>query len=95
MVGHVNLPVGLAVNELGKRLKKLRLEKGLSQRQLEVPGVSYAYISRIEAGTRNPSIKALIKLADKLEVNPFYLYTGHHIGDCPLCQTTITENGRY
>lgn len=83
------------MNELGKRLKKIRLEKGMSQRQLEVPGVSYAYISRIEAGTRDPSIKALIKLANKLEVNPFYLLTGHHYGDCPLCQTTITEKGRF
>ncbi|HEY4908360.1 MAG TPA: helix-turn-helix transcriptional regulator, partial [Methylomirabilota bacterium] len=34
---------------IGERLKRLRLERGLSQRELAAPGVSYAYISRIEA----------------------------------------------
>jgi len=53
---------------IGQRLKRLRLERGLSQRELAAPGVSYAYISRIEAGTRQPSVKALRKLAAKLAV---------------------------
>ena len=44
---------------IGVRLKRLRLERGLSQRELAAPGVSYAYISRIEAGARQPSVKAL------------------------------------
>ncbi len=48
---------------VGERLNRLRRERGLSQRELAEPGVSYAYISRIEAGTRNPSVKALRKLA--------------------------------
>ena len=37
---------------IGERLKRLRLERDLSQRELAAPGVSYAYISRIEAGER-------------------------------------------
>ena len=61
---------------IGQRLKRLRLERGLSQRELAAPGVSYAYISRIEAGTRQPSVKALRKLAAKLEVTADYLETG-------------------
>ncbi len=44
---------------IGERLRRLRLERGLSQRELSSPGVSYAYISRIEAGARRPSVKAL------------------------------------
>ena len=48
---------------IGERLKRLRLEKGFSQRELAAPGVSYAYISRIEAGSRQPSVKALRRLA--------------------------------
>ncbi len=43
------------------------------------PGVSYAYISRIEAGTRQPSVKALRKLAVKLGVSAEYLETGSEI----------------
>ena len=61
---------------IGQRLKRLRLERGLSQRELGSPGVSYAYISRIEAGTRQPSVKALRRLATKLGVSPEYLETG-------------------
>src|SRR5438270_7695159 len=66
---------------IGQRLKRLRLERGLSQRELASPGVSYAYISRIEAGTRQPSVKALRRLAAKLEVTPEYLETGSDIRD--------------
>jgi transcriptional regulator with XRE-family HTH domain len=61
---------------IGQRLKRLRLERGLSQRELAAPGVSYAYISRIEAGTRQPSVKALRRLATKLGVSADYLETG-------------------
>jgi transcriptional regulator with XRE-family HTH domain len=61
---------------IGQRLKRLRLERGLSQRELAAPGVSYAYISRIEAGTRQPSVKALRRLASKLGVTADYLETG-------------------
>jgi tetratricopeptide (TPR) repeat protein len=57
----------------------LRLERGLSQRELSSPGVSYAYISRIEAGARRPSVKALRMLAQKLGVAAEYLETGSQI----------------
>jgi transcriptional regulator with XRE-family HTH domain len=61
---------------IGERLKRLRLDRGFSQRELAAPGVSYAYISRIEAGTRTPSVKALRRLAAKLGVSADYLETG-------------------
>jgi transcriptional regulator with XRE-family HTH domain len=64
---------------IGARLKRLRLQRGLSQRDLSSPGVSYAYISRIEAGARSPSVKALRKLAQKLKVSVEYLETGRDI----------------
>jgi tetratricopeptide (TPR) repeat protein len=69
------------VETIGERLRRLRLERNLSQRELSSPGVSYAYISRIEAGTRQPSVKALRMLARKLEVSVEYLETGREIGD--------------
>ena len=64
---------------IGARLKRLRLQRGLSQRDLSSPGVSYAYISRIEAGARTPSVKALRKLSQKLGVTVEYLETGRDI----------------
>jgi transcriptional regulator with XRE-family HTH domain len=67
---------GDGLEDVGARLKRLRLAKGFSQRDLSSPGVSYAYISRIEAGARTPSVKALRKLARKLDVTVEYLETG-------------------
>jgi tetratricopeptide (TPR) repeat protein len=69
-------PPPAAGETIGERLKRLRLERGLSQRELAAPGVSYAYISRIEAGSRQPSVKALRRLAAKLGVSADYLETG-------------------
>ena len=66
---------------IGERLKRLRLDRGLSQRELAAPGVSYAYISRIEAGTRQPSVKALRRLAAKLGVSADYLETGSDLDE--------------
>ena len=68
---------GVAKQEsVGARLKRLRLARGMSQRDLSSPGVSYAYISRIEAGARVPSVKALRRLAGKLGVTLEHLETG-------------------
>src|SRR5215203_5592132 len=64
---------------VGQRLRRLRRERGMSQRDLSSPGVSYAYISRIEAGARTPSVKALRKLSQKLGVSVEYLETGRDI----------------
>ena len=57
---------GSSAESVGARLKRLRLQRSFSQRDLSSPGVSYAYISRIEAGARTPSVKALRKLSQKL-----------------------------
>jgi transcriptional regulator with XRE-family HTH domain len=72
---------GSTTESIGARLKRLRLQRGLSQRDLSSPGVSYAYISRIEAGARTPSVKALRKLAQKLGVSVEFLETGRDIRD--------------
>jgi len=72
---------------VGERLHRLRRRAKLSQRALSEPGVSYAYISRIEAGTRQPSVKALRKLAPKLGVTVAYLETGvEERVRCPWCR---------
>src|SRR5438105_13973916 len=64
---------------VGQRIRRLRLARGLSQRAVSGPGVSYAYVSRIEAGDRTPSLRALRHLAGKLGVNPEYLEDGRAI----------------
>ena len=51
-----------------QRIKRLRLERALSQRELSAPGISYAYIPRVDADARTPSVKALRRIATKLGV---------------------------
>lgn len=76
---------------IGVRLRRLRVERGLSQRELAGPGVSYAYISRIEAGTRRPSVKALRTLARKLGVSADYLETGSDIRDVDARELRLAD----
>jgi tetratricopeptide (TPR) repeat protein len=76
---------------IGRRLRRLRLERGLSQRELSGPGVSYAYISRIEADDRRPSVKALRVLARRLGVSAEYLETGSEIHDSEERELRLAE----
>jgi DNA-binding transcriptional regulator YiaG len=75
---------GEPVSAVGNRIRRLREEQGLSQRDLASPGVSYSYLSRVEAGTRQPSEKALRALAAKLGTTAHYLESGGK-GICPHC----------
>ena len=84
-------PLPAAGETIGQRLKRLRLERGLSQRELSAPGVSYAYISRIEAGTRQPSVKALRRLAAKLRVSADYLETGSDLGPSDTRELRLSD----
>jgi transcriptional regulator with XRE-family HTH domain len=80
-----------AVETVGDRLRRLRRERGLSQRDLSAPGITYAYISRIEAGARTPSVKALRMLARKLGVTPEYLETGSNLAAAELRELRLAE----
>src|SRR3954467_4546240 len=73
-------PTPASVNEtLGTRVRRLRLEQALHQRDLAGPGVSAAYVSRIEADERRPSVRALRGVAGKLGVSAQYLETGSEV----------------
>jgi transcriptional regulator with XRE-family HTH domain len=61
---------------IGDRVRRRRLELGLTQRELAAPGVSYAFVSRIEAGARIPSVKTLRKIAPTLKTTVAWLETG-------------------
>lgn len=61
---------------VGARLRAAREQAGLSQRALAFPGCSAAYLSRIEAGERVPSLQVLRELARRLGVREEYLATG-------------------
>lgn len=55
----------------GKRIKELRLEKGMSQVDLvsKMQGnIDTTNISRIESGRTNPTIYSLYRLSEALEI---------------------------
>lgn len=60
---------------IGERLKKVRLEKGYTLKDVAgVSGYSKALISRIENENVSPSISSLLKIAKALEVKPYDLF---------------------
>jgi transcriptional regulator with XRE-family HTH domain len=61
---------------VGERVRRLRVEKGLTQSVLSSPGLTAAQISRIESGKRQPSLRAIRRIARKLGVSLDYLETG-------------------
>lgn len=61
---------------IGARIRKLRVTKGLSQREVAEPLMTPPYLSLIEAGQRTPSEKALEHIALKLGVDALELATG-------------------
>jgi transcriptional regulator with XRE-family HTH domain len=79
---------------VGDRIRERQVELGLSQRELASEGVSYAYISRLEANTRQPSVRALRKLAPKLGVSSHWLETGDDDPAEELARLVLEHRGR-
>ncbi|MEE1796514.1 helix-turn-helix domain-containing protein [Streptomyces sp. BE308] len=61
---------------VGRRVQRLRAERGLTQRQLAEPSYTPAYISTLEAGRVRPSEAAVRHLAERLGVSYEELATG-------------------
>lgn len=67
--------------EIGRRIKRIRAERGLTQKDLASKvkgGIDYTYIGKIERGEQLPSLKVLMKISDALSV--------------PLCLFFVTED---
>ncbi len=61
-------------NEFGKKLKELRIERGLSQRKLgEVFNVCNQTISFWETGSREPDLDTLVAISHFFEIEIEYL----------------------
>jgi transcriptional regulator with XRE-family HTH domain len=57
-------PPTSSVRDLGKAIKKLRLESGLTQQRLaDSSGLDIRYVGSIERGQRNPTFGALQGIA--------------------------------
>jgi transcriptional regulator with XRE-family HTH domain len=76
---------------IGERIRRLRLAQGLSQRELSGPGVSYAYVSRIEANQRKPSLTVIRLLARRLDVDPGYIETGDPVDEAAKRELRLAD----
>jgi transcriptional regulator with XRE-family HTH domain len=57
-------------SRLGKRLKELRAERGMTQAVLaKRAGVTLSYVGRLEIGMHDPQLSTLNKLAKALKVS--------------------------
>src|SRR5690349_14386939 len=61
------------IDELGRRIRKLRLERRMTLKQVEqASGLSATHLSEIERGRTSPTIGALVRIARALEKDASY-----------------------
>ncbi len=55
---------------IGNRIKELRARKDVTQEQLaEIAEINVKYLSKIEMGTKNPTLNVFIRIAKALDVD--------------------------
>ena len=67
----------MITEDLGKRIRKLRQQTGLSQEKFKLKiGMDRTYFASVEAGKRNIAIVNIKKIADGLDVSLSELFAG-------------------
>ncbi|WP_216829053.1 helix-turn-helix domain-containing protein [Alkalihalobacterium elongatum] len=65
------------MKHIGERIKSLRLEQGLTLKELgEAIDFNYSNLSKIERGTRKPAIEVLESLSNYFDIDISYFFTG-------------------
>jgi transcriptional regulator with XRE-family HTH domain len=74
---------------LGRRIRQIRIEKGLTLKQVEARvGISATHVSEVERGRTSPTVGALARIAEALGVRP------SHLIDFPIGRRrTVTRSG--
>lgn len=78
--------------ELGKRIKVLRKERGISQEELSFKaGISAAHLGQIERAVKKPTVETIGKLAAALEVPVTALFSPEYAPDTDFGNTTLAK----
>lgn len=80
--------------KMGDRIRRLRLERGLTQEQLGEPELSESFISMVENGKRQPSREALEHIAGRLETEVDHLISGRPVGTLVHLELAL-QNARH
>jgi tetratricopeptide (TPR) repeat protein len=80
--------------DVGKRLRKFRTARGLSQSELAAPVFTHAYVSSIESGRRAASRRAIEHFASKLDLEVDEILTGRPAGLGPRLELDLQEARR-
>jgi tetratricopeptide (TPR) repeat protein len=80
---------------VGDRIRRARLQAGLTQAQLSKGRYTAAYISALERGLAKPSMAALTFIAERLGVPARDLVGGDEIGSARLEADLLLASGRY
>jgi transcriptional regulator with XRE-family HTH domain len=78
--------------KIGRRLKRFRTEKGLTQKSLAATvcgGLDYTYIGKIERGEQLPSLKILIKISEALSVPVSSFFPDETVS--AVCEVSASE----
>lgn len=80
---------------LGKQIRRLREEKGLSQADVErATGLLSSYISRVEQGHTVPSLEALERFAKALDIPLYQLFYEGEEPPPKIKPVRQTKNGK-
>jgi len=78
---------------IGERLRRLRLQKGLSQRDIEkASGLLRSYLSRVEHGHSVPTLETLEKLSAALDLPLYRLF--HTPDEEPSTTSRVAQQKR-
>lgn len=78
--------------DIGKRIRKVRIEKGITQEQLAERVCSgTTHISHIETGNTIPSLKTFLAIVNALEVSPDELLCGNTRSSSHVFQNEIAN----
>ena len=78
--------------DVGQRIKRLRMEKGLTQERLsEAIGVGPSHMSHIESGSTVPSLEVFIAILNALDCSADELLCRETKAGKPLLNSWLTE----
>lgn len=77
-----DMPCIVDVEELGRRIRHMRIERRLTLKQIEArSGLSATHISEIERGRTSPTVGALVRIARALSKDASYFIETEERGD--------------